>query len=265
MNARKILVLACTVCLTAPWSTRLFAADGTTSQRHNTKVTALALSPDGSKLVSGGENGTLKVGDSKTGISVIGDKVKVHAWGKCHPTDCDWGTIEATAYAPSVDSALPSNAQALAAVFRQPDLQLQQGSYRLPDDGSDMNNAQVGPFCCTGKIVTVRSTDGDPVGYIHFFFWEGQAYNVEGGSIFPNIIVGVSGLPNFGDFDSEQAKNQITFDAEQMQSQKSPWTQAGILQYRATVLNYETVLGPGSKPYFRGESLRLRIDVQLAP
>ena len=32
-------------------------------------------------------------------IKVDGDKVTVHAWGKCHPTDCDWGTVDATAYA----------------------------------------------------------------------------------------------------------------------------------------------------------------------
>jgi WD40 repeat protein len=68
MNTRKIfLVLGCTVCLMAPWSTRLFAADGATFEGHDTKVTALALSPDGSKLVSGDENGALKVWDIKSG------------------------------------------------------------------------------------------------------------------------------------------------------------------------------------------------------
>ena len=30
-------------------------------------------------------------------ITVDGDRVKVHAWGKCHPTDCDWGVVDATA------------------------------------------------------------------------------------------------------------------------------------------------------------------------
>ena len=50
-------------------------------------------------------------------IGVSGDRVNVHAWGKCHPTDCDWGTVDATAYAPSVDAHLPRDAHALTAVF----------------------------------------------------------------------------------------------------------------------------------------------------
>ena len=51
-------------------------------------------------------------------IRISGDRVKVHAWGKCQPTDCDWGTVDATAYASSVSSGLPSNAHTLAAVFK---------------------------------------------------------------------------------------------------------------------------------------------------
>jgi len=30
-------------------------------------------------------------GNTKLEIRQHGDKVTVHAWGKCHPTDCDWG------------------------------------------------------------------------------------------------------------------------------------------------------------------------------
>ncbi len=51
-------------------------------------------------------------------ISLAGDQVKVHAWGKCHPTDCDWRVADATAFAPRVESALPGNAQTLMAVFK---------------------------------------------------------------------------------------------------------------------------------------------------
>ena len=51
-------------------------------------------------------------------ISLIGDQVKVHAWGKCHPTDCDWKIVDATTFASNVRSALPSNAQTLMAVFK---------------------------------------------------------------------------------------------------------------------------------------------------
>ena len=50
-------------------------------------------------------------------IQVHGNKVTIHAWGKCRPTDCDWGTVDATAYAPDVSSPLPSKA-VRSAVFK---------------------------------------------------------------------------------------------------------------------------------------------------
>jgi len=51
-------------------------------------------------------------------ISLAGDHVKVHAWGRCHPTDCDWQSVDATAFARHVRSALPRDAQTLLAVFK---------------------------------------------------------------------------------------------------------------------------------------------------
>jgi hypothetical protein len=50
-------------------------------------------------------------------ISVMGSNAKVHAWGKCHPTDCDWGIVKAEAFGPSVSSDLLSGADTLIAVF----------------------------------------------------------------------------------------------------------------------------------------------------
>jgi len=50
-------------------------------------------------------------------ISVMGSNAKVQAWGKCHPTDCDWGTVQAQAFAPGVSSNPISGADTLIAVF----------------------------------------------------------------------------------------------------------------------------------------------------
>jgi hypothetical protein len=33
-------------------------------------------------------------------IRVSGDSADVHAWGKCHPSDCDWGNDGSYAFAP---------------------------------------------------------------------------------------------------------------------------------------------------------------------
>ena len=43
--------------------------------------------------------------------------VTLRAFGKCHPTDCDWGTVVATAYAPNVSSNLETTARALTASY----------------------------------------------------------------------------------------------------------------------------------------------------
>lgn len=51
-------------------------------------------------------------------ISLFGvDIITLRAFGQCVPTDCDWGTVVATAYAPSVAANLENTARALTAVY----------------------------------------------------------------------------------------------------------------------------------------------------
>lgn len=63
--------------------------------------------------------------DSETGgltklkITVSGTNVAVQAWGRCHPTDCDWGSVKGVAYATSVSSNLASDARGIIAVFKE--------------------------------------------------------------------------------------------------------------------------------------------------
>jgi len=57
-------------------------------------------------------------GITRLDIRVTGTNVTVQVWGKCHPEDCDWGRVSATAYGPSVSADLQSSAQSLAAAFR---------------------------------------------------------------------------------------------------------------------------------------------------
>jgi hypothetical protein len=56
-------------------------------------------------------------GITKVSIQASGSNVTLQAWGKCHPSDCDWGTVNAISYGSNVSSALPSSAIALSAEF----------------------------------------------------------------------------------------------------------------------------------------------------
>ncbi len=56
-------------------------------------------------------------GITKLSIAISGASANVHAWGKCHPTDCDWGSVNAFSFAPDVSSDPVSQAQALMAIF----------------------------------------------------------------------------------------------------------------------------------------------------
>lgn len=69
-------------------------------------------------------SGTWKNVDSETrglttlNVRTAGNSVWVHAWGRCHPSDCDWGEVSATAFSPGVASDPAINAQKVTAVFQ---------------------------------------------------------------------------------------------------------------------------------------------------
>jgi hypothetical protein len=58
-------------------------------------------------------------GITKLKIKVTGTNVTIQAWGKCHPSDCDMGTVTAYAYAPNVSANLTAEANALTAIFKK--------------------------------------------------------------------------------------------------------------------------------------------------
>jgi len=68
-------------------------------------------------------SGTWKNTDAHTrGLTTVsvrtaGESVWIRAWGACHPTDCDWGEVSGTAFAPGVSADPENNAQKVTAVF----------------------------------------------------------------------------------------------------------------------------------------------------
>jgi hypothetical protein len=54
-----------------------------------------------------------------TRLQIAGETpVRIHAWGSCSPRDCDMGTVDGSAYGPSVSSNLNTSAEAVSAIFR---------------------------------------------------------------------------------------------------------------------------------------------------
>jgi hypothetical protein len=51
-------------------------------------------------------------------ITQASAQVMVHAWGKCSPTDCDWGNMPGYAYAPNVSANLNATAEAITVVHK---------------------------------------------------------------------------------------------------------------------------------------------------
>ena len=83
----------------------------------------------------------------------------------------------------------------------------------LPADGVDNNNRYIGPFCCTGVTATIEHIDGYPIAYVYFMAWDGQAYNVEDYSIYPNIILLVACIKDFQKGEGSYTRENLLFNA----------------------------------------------------
>jgi len=57
-------------------------------------------------------------GLTRVQITEGGTDVSIHAWGKCHPDDCDWGTVPGHLYGKSVTDSLVPAAHAISAISR---------------------------------------------------------------------------------------------------------------------------------------------------
>lgn len=85
-------------------------------------VLAIQGSPASAQIVK--FNGEWKNSDPKTDgikrleITCSATDTRVHAWGSCHPTDCDLGEVKAAVYGKGVDSDLSKDATAIVAEFK---------------------------------------------------------------------------------------------------------------------------------------------------
>lgn len=133
-------------------------------------------------------------------------------------------------------------------------------SFRLPGDGTRNNNAQIGPFCCTGETLTVRTADGRAVGYVYVFGWRGQARIVGARSVVPDAEILISGSTNISSATAGQQQSAIFFSAAEMRPGTSKAAVAGSLRFTATIESVQLTTLSGAPHYYMG-SLYVRIDV----
>jgi len=57
-------------------------------------------------------------GLTKLRVRTEGESVWVHAWERCHPTDCDWGEAAGSAVAPGTSSEQTNEVQKVTATFQ---------------------------------------------------------------------------------------------------------------------------------------------------
>ena len=157
----------------------------------------------------------------------------------------------------------PASAVAPPATGDATQAALSRTTFVLPGDGTKNNNQSIGPFCCTGETVTVRSTTGSALGYVYFYDFDG-GYNVAGNqSATKTIKILVSGPADLAAPDASQVKDQVAFAAASTHVGSSGTVVVGHLRYRFTVTQAQPYAGLGF-PAILMDGFGVSMDVALA-
>jgi hypothetical protein len=87
-------------------------------------IAALAFATPASSAIVDFRGAWVNADPATRGLSQIairseGSQVFVHAWGRCHPRDCDWGEIPARIFTPNVGVPMDAGADTVIAQFDQ--------------------------------------------------------------------------------------------------------------------------------------------------
>ncbi len=97
---------------------------------------------------------------------------------------------------PSTPSPTPTATASATPTPKPGALVLQRTTFVLPSDAEGNGGRTIGPFCCRGRTVTLKTTAGEVVGYAYWFQWQGQAYDVPRGGGFDGIYPDIRVLVN---------------------------------------------------------------------
>ncbi len=142
---------------------------------------------------------------------------------------------------------------------------LVQSNFDFPVDGT---TGIVGPFCCTGKTVTITARDGETLGYAYFYDWKGSAYNVGSTSYATDFDVLVA-AKEMGTQDAAAVlKGDLDFDAHQLKTGMSKSVEVGDLLFTVGVTHVDVkndIPGLQGAPYLDMGTLRVHLSVETVP
>jgi len=105
-------------------------------------------------------------------------------------------------------------------------LVLDKTTFALPSEAVANGGASIGPFCCQGRTVTVKTTGGDIVAYAYWYRWT-QGWILEGGSAVSDIQVLVD--------DRSTGQSSITFSASELTAGASKSLEYGRFRFTVTI------------------------------
>jgi hypothetical protein len=142
---------------------------------------------------------------------------------------------------------------------------LVQSNFDFPSDGQ---TGLIGPFCCTGKTVTITARDGETLGYAYFYDWKGSAYNVGSTSYATDFDVLVAAKET-GALDAAAVlKGDLDFDAHQLKAGTSKSVEVRDLVFTVDVTHVDIkddIQGLQGAPYLDLGTLRVHLSVETVP
>lgn len=156
-------------------------------------------------------------------------------------------TATAAATAMTTPAVTPSNGSVI----------LQQAKFALPGDATANNGGTIGPFCCRGSTVTIRSAAGDTLGYAYWYKWQGQAYDLPRDGRYVGIFPDILFLVN----DAAGADAVISLSASEIAPGVSRTVQAGRLTFTLRFTGAEQITYNGVTYVVEG-SLKATLQVE---
>ena len=126
---------------------------------------------------------------------------------------------------------------------------LSQSMFQFPADGQ---TGQVGPFCCSGRTVTVRARDGAVLGYAYFYDF-GPAYNQGDTSYSTSFAILVA--------DAEGNERRIEFEAKDVYRSDTGSAQVGELVFVVMVTHVDLKSSPDQRVFDMG-TLTVELSVE---